>query len=85
MIVTYDNPIRYCNIGAIPGAADLGDLLVFQLDQLYRAIAANYDVDVATTFGSLDSSSDWVGGADCLHPTDSGHAKVAAIAAAAAG
>lgn len=84
VLVTYDNPIEFCFLGAFPGAAELGDLLLFQLDQVYRAVAANYGVTVATTLGQL-GAGDWVGGNDCLHPNDSGHTKVAAIAAAAAG
>lgn len=83
VLVTYDNPIPYCDLGGFPGAGELGGLLLAQLDAVYRGVAQDYDVDVATTLGAL-GEGDWVGGADCLHPTDSGHAKVAAIAAAAA-
>lgn len=84
VLVTYDSPIPYCYLAPFPGAADLGSFLLFQLDQTYRAVAAAYGVEVATTLGQL-GADDWVGGQDCLHPNDSGHAKVAAIAAAAAG
>lgn len=84
VVVTYDNPFEYCFLGAIPGAVELGNTVLFLLDQTYRAVAVNYNVTVATTLGQL-GEGDWVGGQDCLHPSDTGHMKVAAIAAAAAG
>jgi lysophospholipase L1-like esterase len=84
VLVTYDSPIEHCVLGQFEGAAELGQFLLYQLDQTYRAVAAAYGVEVATTLGQL-GAGDWVGGADCLHPNSSGHQKVAAIAAAAAG
>lgn len=83
VVVTYDNPLRYCDLGAIPGAADLGDALLFTLDQATRSVAVFHDAEVATTLGQL-GEGDWVGGSDCLHPTDTGHAKVAQVAAGVA-
>lgn len=83
VVVTYDNPMPYCELGAIPGAAELGDFLLFTLDQAIRSVAALHDAEVATTLGHL-GAGDWVGGPDCLHPTDSGHAKVAQVAAGVA-
>jgi hypothetical protein len=59
-------------------------LVLFQLDQVTRSVASGYGASVATTLGQL-GEGDWVGGPDCLHPNDSGHRKVAAIAAAAVG
>jgi lysophospholipase L1-like esterase len=84
VIVTYDSPIEYCALGSFPGAAELGDFLLFQLDQVMRDVASAYGATVATTLGQL-GAGDWVGGQDCLHPNSSGHAKIADIAAAAAG
>ncbi len=83
VLVTYGNPIPFCDLGAFPGAAELGNLLLGQLNQVYSAVAANYGVEVAATLGLL-GEGDWVGGPDCLHPNGSGHTKVAAVAAAAA-
>jgi lysophospholipase L1-like esterase len=75
---TYDNPIPFCDLGAIPGAAELGALLLEGapgLDGLHdviRQVASVYDAEVAEVFGQL-GAGDFVGGADCLHPTDTGH------------
>jgi lysophospholipase L1-like esterase len=84
VLVTYDSPVEFCFLGAFEGAAELGDFLLFQLDQVTRGVAAAYGATVATTLGQL-GEGDWVGGPDCLHPNDSGHMKVADIAVAAAG
>jgi len=84
VLVTYDSPVEYCYLGDFPGAADLSDFVLLQLDQVTRSVAAVYGAEVATTLGQL-GEGDWVGGEDCLHPNDSGHRKVAHIAAAAAG
>lgn len=84
VLVGYDNPIPYCELDAYEGAAELGDFLLTQLDLVYQGVAGQYGVQVASTHGAL-GDGDWVGGGDCLHPNDAGHAKVAAIAAAAAG
>ncbi len=84
VLVTYDSPVEYCYLGGFEGAAALSDLVLFQLDQVTRSVAGAYGASVATTLGQL-GEGDWVGGPDCLHPNDSGHEKVAAIAAAAIG
>ena len=84
IIVTYDNPIPFCDLGAVPGAAGLGDLLLGQLDLVMQGVAAAHDASVASTFGHLGPGQ-WVGGPDCLHPNGSGHGTVAGIATAAAG
>jgi lysophospholipase L1-like esterase len=82
MIGTYDNGIAQCNLGAIPGAVDLANLVLeggpgvpLGLHDIMRDTAARYDVQVAEVFGDL-APEDWVGGADCLHPDDSGYDKV---------
>jgi hypothetical protein len=41
-----------------------------------RDLAADHDAEVAEVYGDLDPNNDWVGGADCLHPNDSGYEKV---------
>jgi len=82
---TYDNPVPYCDLAAIPGAIELGAMLLEgtpdgSLDGVHdvvRRVAASHGADVAEVFGTL-GAGDFVGGSDCLHVTDSGHAKVAA-------
>lgn len=77
---TYDNPVVYCNLNAIPGAAELGALVLEgapdgSLDGVHdvvRRVAAAYDAEVAEVFGQL-GAGDFIGGDDCLHPTDTGY------------
>lgn len=45
------------------------------LHDIMRPVGADYDVRVAEVHGQL-VAADWVGGADCLHPRDSGCDKV---------
>ena len=82
VIGTYDNPIATCFLGQVPGAVQLGALVLEGggpvpqgLNDIMREVAARYDVEVAEVFGDL-VSQDWVGGTDCLHPDDSGYDKV---------
>ena len=84
----YDNPVPYCWLGTAFGesAVILGAMVLEgtpdgSLDGIHdvvRRVAASYDADVAETFGRM-GPSDFVGGTDCLHVTDSGHTKVAAV------
>lgn len=83
VITGYDNAIAHCPLGDIPGAAELGALVLeghpalgmAGLNTVIEDSASRYGVDVAETFGLL-GAGDWVG--DCLHPNDSGYAKIAA-------
>jgi lysophospholipase L1-like esterase len=84
VIGTYDNPIATCTLGAVPGAVQLGALTLEGggpipdgLHDVMRQVAAEHDVLVASVYGEL-VPADWVGGNDCLHPRDSGYAKVVA-------
>jgi lysophospholipase L1-like esterase len=85
VIGTYDNPIANCVLGGLPGAVGLGNVVLegappavpLGLHDIMRDVAADYNVEVADVFGDL-APADWVGGNDCLHPDDSGYAKVAA-------
>ena len=84
VIGTYDNPIPACQLASVPGAIQLGALVLEGggalpqgLNDIMRATAARHDVLVAEVFGDL-ALDDWFGGADCLHPDDSGYDKVTA-------
>jgi lysophospholipase L1-like esterase len=87
VVVTYDNPIAFCPLGAVPGAIALGGLVleghpllgITGLNNVIRDTAATHGVLVADTFGQL-GEGDWVG--DCLHPNDAGHAAIADIVSA---
>jgi hypothetical protein len=57
--------------GSIPG-----------LNNLIRSIASAYAVKVAEGYGLL-GPEDLVGGQDCLHPNEAGHAKLADVFLAA--
>jgi lysophospholipase L1-like esterase len=78
---TYDNPVPFCALAPIPGAIELGAIVLEGFDPLgidgvhdiLRDVAADYDAEVAEVFGQITSPGDWVGGEDCLHPTGSGH------------
>jgi lysophospholipase L1-like esterase len=80
---TYDNPVPYCFLKDVPGAIQLGAVILEgtpdgALDGVHdvvRRVAARYNADVAEVFGRL-GADDFVGGADCLHPTNTGHDKV---------
>ena len=88
VITTYDNAIAHCPLGSVPGAIQLGDLVlegyplagITGLNEVIRARAADHDVAVADTFGRLGASH-WVG--DCLHPNDAGYAVIGEIASQA--
>lgn len=77
---TYDNPVPYCNLGTIPGAIELGAMVLEGtsdgsldgVNDVVRRVAATYDAEVAEVFGQL-GAGDFVGDDDCLHPTDTGH------------
>jgi lysophospholipase L1-like esterase len=84
VIGTYDNPIPTCFLGAVPGAGALaaavlegGPGIPQGLHDIMREVAAQYGVEVAEVYGDL-APQDWLGGQDCLHPKDTGYAKVAA-------
>jgi lysophospholipase L1-like esterase len=84
VIGTYDNPIPTCVLATVPGAIQLGALVLEGapgspipegLNDIIRRVAATYGDDVAEVFGDL-APEDWVGGNDCLHPDNSGYDKV---------
>jgi lysophospholipase L1-like esterase len=81
---TYDNPVPFCDLAGIPGAIQLGALVLEGIpgtgipgvNDIVRGVAAAFGAEVAEVFGDIGDASDWVGGSDCLHPTDSGYDKV---------
>jgi len=81
---TYDNPVPFCALAGIPGAIQLGEFVLEGIpgtgipgvNDIVRGVAAAFGAEVAEVFGDLGSVGDWVGGADCLHPADSGYDEV---------
>jgi lysophospholipase L1-like esterase len=86
VVTTYYNPLPGCVLAPLAPVADIvlegGGVLPLGLNGLIRTTAAAHDVAVADLYGALDAD-DWVGGQDCLHPDDSGHAIIAGLVAAA--
>lgn len=82
VITTYDNPLGACHLAALEPLADAvlegGAGIALGFNDLIKVVAAATEVEVADTFGQLDSE-DWVGGTDCLHPDISGYQRIAAI------
>lgn len=84
VITTYDNAIAHCPVGQLPGASQLGALVleghpglgIAGLNNVIRSTAARHGVEVADTYGKLGAGQ-WVG--DCLHPNDDGYATIAEI------
>lgn len=91
-IMTYYNPLAACVLAKQAPLADVvleggtlgegGPELPVGLNDIIREAALQEGAVVAETFGALDVD-DLVGGEDCLHPDDSGHAKVAGAFAGA--
>ena len=85
VIGTYDNPFRdqsptTCVLAGNPFVIALGDLVLEGgpgvpqgLHDIMRAVAADYEIQVAEVFNDLGEPEDWF---DCLHPTDLGYDKV---------
>lgn len=79
----YDNPIPSCDLRQIPGAVKLGNRVLEDnsipgLNDRVRKVAKRYDVKVANVFEKL-ADDEFVGGPDCLHPNQEGHAVFARI------
>jgi len=84
IVMTYYNSLLACNLSSLAPVADVvlegagpGSLLPVGFNDVIRSIAAGHGAEVADTFGDL-AAGDLVGGTDCLHPDDSGHAIIAA-------
>ena len=79
-VMAYYNPLAACRLAPLSGLADLvlegGGPVPAGLNDIIRATAAAYGATVAET-APLITTEDLVGGADCLHPDDSGHQDIA--------
>lgn len=74
----YYNPLPACQLAASASLADLVLESPWGLNAITEQTSARYGAEVADAYGQL-TLDDYVGGSDCLHPDDSGHAKLAAI------
>lgn len=84
-VMTYYNPLGACRLAALAPLAQLvlegGGPVPVGLNDIIRAAAEAHGAVVAET-AALVGPEDLVGGADCLHPDNSGHADIAAAFAA---
>lgn len=79
-VMAYYDPLPACRLAALSplavqvleGAGDSPGL-----NDVLRTQAATYDAVVVETRGLLTDRADLVGGSDCLHPSDQGHAEIA--------
>lgn len=82
VIMTYYNPLGSCFRAPLAPLADLllegGVGLPVGFNDIIRQTAAAFEVDIAETYGLLESD-DLVGGDDCLHPDISGYHKIADV------
>jgi lysophospholipase L1-like esterase len=85
-VMTYYNPLGACRLAALAPLAQLvlegGGPVPAGLNDIIRAAAEAHGAVVAET-AALVGPEDLVGGTDCLHPDNSGHADIAAAFAAA--
>lgn len=85
-VMAYYNPLGACRLAALAPLAQLvlegGGPVPAGLNDIIRAAAAANGAVVAET-AALIGPEDLVGGTDCLHPDNSGHADIAAAFAAA--
>jgi lysophospholipase L1-like esterase len=79
-VMTYYNALVACTLQDAAGIARMvlegRPGLTPGLNAVIREAAADVDARVAETFDLIDDH-DLVGGIDCLHPNDAGHAKIA--------
>jgi len=84
-VMTYYNPLPACRLAALAPLADLvlegGGPVPAGLNDIIRARAEAAGAVIVET-APLIGPGDLVGDTDCLHPNNSGHAKIAAAFAA---
>lgn len=90
VVTTYYNPIGSCFLSGLnPRAAGIADVVLeggrlefldlsAGLNDVIREVAAATGAQVAELYGELDASQ-YVGGPDCLHPDQDGHAEIAEV------
>jgi lysophospholipase L1-like esterase len=80
-VMTYYNPLPGCQLAGLAPLAQLvlegGGPVPAGLNDIIRNRAAQYGAEVAET-APVIGIEDLVGGTDCLHPDNSGHADIAA-------
>jgi lysophospholipase L1-like esterase len=85
-VMTYYNPLPACQFAFLADLAgqvlEGGGGIPHGLNDIIREAAARHGALVAETLRII-GTEDLVGGPDCLHPDDSGHADIAAAFAAA--
>jgi lysophospholipase L1-like esterase len=80
-VMTYYDPLSACRLAPLQPLAQLvleGRPGEDGLNDVLRARAAEHGAVVVETGGRLAAPQDFVGGLDCLHPSTSGHARIAA-------
>lgn len=84
-VMTYYNPLGACRLAALAPLAQLvlegGGPVPAGLNDIIRASAEAHGAVIAET-SALIGPEDLVGGTDCLHPDNSGHADIAGAFAA---
>lgn len=85
-VMTYYDPLAACRLAPLQPLAEQvleGTAGQDGLNDVLRARAAEYGAVVVDTAERLAVPADFVGGFDCLHPSASGHAAIAAAFAGA--
>jgi len=79
-VMTYDDPLPACRLAPLAPLAEQvleGDGATAGLNDVLRTRAAEHGAVVVETKGRLRVPADFVGGRDCLHPSASGHERIA--------
>ena len=90
VVITYYNPIGSCFLARVnPAAEQIADVVLeggrlpfldlsAGLNDVIREVAAATGAQVAELYGELEAGQ-YVGGPDCLHPDQDGHAEIAEL------
>ena len=79
-VMTYDNPVAACRLAPL---APLAEQVLEGADErpglndVLRARAQEHGAVLVETAGLLSAPDDFVGGQDCLHPSATGHERIA--------
>lgn len=79
-VMTYYDPLPACRLAPLSPLAEQvleGTAGDDGLNDVLRARAADHDAVVVETGERLAAPADFVGGLDCLHPSTSGHTRIA--------